>query len=134
VSLEVFDAGNLSFSSIDESKAKERGAAAPPGERTRAHCLAWVNEEMRAGRGYPLAEVCGKSLNDLDLCASLESYSFLRFLFLLDPEAAKKLPAALRDAKEPAQADRADHALKEAFGKGLAELESLWLAFPQVDG
>jgi len=132
VSLEVFDAGNLSFSSIDESKAKERGAAAPPGERTRAHCLAWVNEEMRAGRGYPLAGICAKSLNELDLCASLEAYSFVRFLFLLDPEAARKFPAALRDAKGPTRADQVDHALKDSFGRDLNELESLWHAFPQA--
>jgi hypothetical protein len=130
VSLELFDAGNLSYASIDESKAKARGAAAPPAARTRDACLAWVAEEMRAGRGYALEEVFAKSLNDLDLCASLEAWSFLRFLFLCDPEAGKRFPAALRDAKGGTQAARTDSALLAAFGKDRAELERLWHLFP----
>jgi hypothetical protein len=130
VSLELFDAGNLSYASIDESKAKARGAAAPPAARTRDACLAWVAEEMRAGRGYPLEEVFSKSLNDLDLCASLEAWSFLRFLFLCDPEGARKFPAALRDANGGTQAARTDSALLSAFGKDRAELERLWHLFP----
>jgi hypothetical protein len=129
-SLEVFDAGNISFSSIDESKAKAQGSAPPPEPRTRDACLAWVRGEMRAGRGYPLAEICARSINDLDLCASLESYSFVRFLFLLDPEAARNLPGALREAKGKTQPERVDAALRASYGKGLGELEALWRAFP----
>jgi hypothetical protein len=130
VSLELFDAGNLSYASIDESKAKAKGDAPPA--RTRAACLAWVQEEMRAGRVHSLADVCTKSLNDLDLRASFQAYSFLRFLFLFDPEAARSVPAKLREAAGAAQADRVDAALRSAFGKGLAELDALWRAFPQV--
>ena len=134
VSLELFDAGNVSHASIDETKAKTAGAM-PPGERTRAACLAWLREEMRGGRGGPLAEVCAKSLNDLDFRASLQAYSFLRFLFIIDPEAAKGFPAALRDAKGDSQPDRVDHALRAAFGRGLSDLEPLWRLFVlQVDG
>lgn len=133
-SLELFDAANLSTRSIDESKAKSGGPLGPA-ERTRAGCLAWVRGEIRAGRAHALHEVCAKSLNDLDLLASMESYSFLRFLLLLDPEAAKRFPAALRDAKGERQADRVDAALREAFGKGLGDLESLWRLFVlQVGG
>jgi hypothetical protein len=130
VSLELFDAGNLSYLSIDESKAKTQGAA-PPAERTRETCLAWVREEMRGRRGHGLREICSKSLNDLDLLASLQAYSFLRFLFILDPEAAQRFPQALREAKGDGQADRVDHALRESFGKGIPELEPLWR---QVNG
>jgi hypothetical protein len=133
-SLELFEAGNISYASIDESKAKARGAAAAPAARTRDACLAWVNAEMKAGRGYPLEEIFAKSLNDLDLCASLEAWSFLRFLFLYDPEAAKRFPAALRDAKGGTQAERTAAALLSAFGKGVADLDALWRAFPQSGG
>lgn len=130
VSLELFDAGNLSYASISESQAKARGGAAPPSARTRDACLAWVAAEMRAGRGDALDEIFAKSLNDLDLCASLEACSFLRFLFLYDPDAARRLPAALRDAKGATQAERTDAALAAAFGRNRAELERLWLLFP----
>lgn len=128
VSLELFDAGNLTYASIDESKAKTQ-AAAPPAERTRAACLAWVREEIRGGRGQPLAEIFRKSLNDLDLCASLEACSFLRFLLILDPEASKRLPSALREAKGDDQAARVDAGLRASFGKGIADLEPLWRLF-----
>jgi hypothetical protein len=129
-SLEVFDTGNISFSSIDETKAKRAGAQPPPAERTRAACLAWVRGEVKGGRGAPIADVCGRSLNDLDLCASLEAYSFVRFLFLYDPDAARKFALGLRDAKGDTQAARVDAALRASFGRGLDELERLWLAFP----
>ncbi len=134
VSLELFDAGNLSYASISESQAKARGGAAPPAARTRDACLAWVEGEMRAGRGDTLEEIFAKSLNDLDLCASLQACSFLRFLFLYDPEAAKRFPAALRDAKGGTQVERTNAALAAAFGKGVADLDALWRAFPRSGG
>jgi hypothetical protein len=135
VSLELFDAGNLSFASIDESKAKTQDARPPPAERTRAACLDWVRGEVRAGAGYSLEAICAKSLNELDLCASLEAYSFVRFLFIFDPEAAKKLPETLRVAKGATQVERVDVALRESFGKSLADLEPLWRSFVlQVNG
>jgi hypothetical protein len=134
VSLELFDAGSLSYRSITESNAKSGGALGPA-ERTRAACLAWVRDEMRAGRAHALADVCGRSLNELDLLSSLEAYSFLRFLLILDPDAAKRFPAALRDAKGETQASRVDAALREAFGQGLDDLEPLWRLFVlQVGG
>ncbi|MCK6461279.1 MAG: hypothetical protein L6Q95_15455, partial [Planctomycetes bacterium] len=130
VSLELFDAGNISYASIGESQAKARGSAAPPSARTRDACLAWVGAEMKAGRGDALEAIFSKSLNDLDLCASLQACSFLRFLLLYDPEGAKRFPAALRDAKGGTQAERTDAALLAAFGKARPELERLWLLFP----
>jgi hypothetical protein len=130
VSLELFDAGNLSYASIHESVSKVKGAAPPPAARTRAACLAWVVAEMRAGRGYPLEEIFRKSLNDLDLCASLQAWSFLRFLLLYDPDGAKRFPGALAAATEGTQSERTDAALFAAFGKERAELERLWLLFP----
>jgi len=130
VSLELFDAGNISYSSISESQGKTGGASGAPAARTRAACLAWIGAELRAGRGYTLADLFAKSLNDLDLRASLEAYAFLRFLFLYDPEGAMRLPSALRDAKEATQVERTLAALQAAFGKDCAELERLWLLFP----
>lgn len=130
VSLELFDAGNLSYASIDESQAKASGAPAAPATRTRAACLAWVHGELRAGRGHPLEEIFSRSLNDLDLTASLQAWSFLRFLFLYDPDGAKRFPAALRDAEGATQVERTRAALSAAFGKDRAELERLWQLFP----
>ena len=84
---------------------------------------------MLDGRAYPLREVCSKSLNNLDFCASMQAYTFVRFLYLYDPARVRRLPRALRAQAAGPQADRADRALREVFGKGLAELECFWRAF-----
>ena len=129
VSLEMFDRAHVSFVSIEETATKRVYTRAAPAKRTRANCLAWLREQMTAGRAYPLREVCAKSLNNLDFCASMQAYTFLRFLFLYDPAAAKRLPLALRAQTDGPQAGRADRALLEVFKKGLAELERFWRAF-----
>lgn len=129
VSLEMFDRAHVSFVSIEETAPKRVYTRAAPATRTRANCLAWLREQIMAGRAYPLREVCAKSLNNLDFCASMQAYSFLRFLFLYDPAAAKRLPLALRAQTAGPQADRADRALRQVFQKGLADLERFWRAF-----
>ena len=128
VSLELLDRGYLSFASLYESSKKRTYTRPAPPLKTRAACRAWLREQVATGRAYPLHEVCAKSVNDLDFCASMQAYSFLRFLLLFDPEAAKRLPAELRRAKG-AQIQRTERALREAYGKGLGELEPLWRAF-----
>ncbi len=129
VSLEMFDRAHLSFVSIEETATKRAYTRPPPAQRTRANCLAWLREQMIAGHAYPLREVCSKSLNNLDFCASMQAYTFLRFLFLYEPAKAQHLPAALRAQAGGSQADRADRALREVLGRGLAELERFWRAF-----
>jgi hypothetical protein len=129
VSLEMFDRAHLSFVSIEETSTKRVYTRPPPAKRTRANCLAWLREQVLAGRAYPLREVCSLSLNNLDFCASMQAYTFLRFLFLYDPSRVKRLPLALLAQMDGPQADRTDRALREAFGKGLGELESFWRAF-----
>ncbi|MHC4339929.1 MAG: hypothetical protein ACYSX0_06920 [Planctomycetota bacterium] len=126
---ELFGTGNLSFVSIEESSAKIRLTRPPPAQKTRAACLAWMREQILAGHGHRLHDVCARSLNNLDFLASMEAYSFLRFLFLLDPAAARRFPAALRTQTEGPQVDRTDRALGETFGMGLGELERTWRAF-----
>jgi hypothetical protein len=129
VSLELFDQAHLSFVSIEETATKRPYTRPPPARRTRANCLAWLREQILAGRAYPLREVCSKSLNNLDFCASMQAYTFLRFLFLYDPAEARRLPLALRAQAGGPQAERADRALREVFGSGLADLERFWRAF-----
>lgn len=128
-SLELFDQGNVSFVSLEESQRKRPWTRPAPANRTAAACRAWVREQVLAGNASPLRDVCARSLNDLDLCASLQAYTFLRFLFLYDPDGARRLPAALRAERAGPQAERVDRALKVALGKGLADLEPLWRAF-----
>ena len=86
-------------------------------------------KQVLAGRAYSLREVCSRSLKNLDFCASMQAYTFLRFLFLFDPATAQRLPPALRAQAAGPQAERADRALREVFGQGLADLERFWRAF-----
>jgi hypothetical protein len=88
-----------------------------------------MREQLVAGHGHRLRDVCARSLNNLDFLASMEAYTFLRFLFLYDPAAARGFPAALRAQTEGPQVDRTVRALGETFGMGLDELERLWRAF-----
>lgn len=127
LSVELFDQAKTFTASLDESMAKVRDA--PPEGRTRESCLAHVRERLLEGGAYPLAEICARSLNGLDALASVEAYSFVRFLFLHDPDGARRLPAALAATTAGAPVDRSDEALKSAFGTGLAGLERLWRAF-----
>lgn len=129
VSLEMFDRAHLSFVSIEETSTKRVYTRPPPASRTRADCLAWLREQVLAGRAYTLREVFSMSLNNLDFCASMQAYTFLRFLFLYDPARVRRLPVALLAQVAGPQADRTDRALREVFGKGLAELEGFWRAF-----
>ena len=97
-----------------------------PETRSRAVCLAYVRDQLYDGSLPPLREILGNSLNNLDRFRALEAWTYVRFLALLDPEAFRKLPAALRAQAEGSQADRSERALSAAYGKEAAELERLW--------
>ena len=129
LSLELFDRAHVSFVSIEESSRKRTGSRPPPKSRTRAACLAWIRQELLAGATYPLRDVFSFSLNNLDFCASMQACTFLRFLFLYDPEGAKNLPRALAAYRDGPSYTRVDLALRESFDKGINRLEPLWRAF-----
>jgi hypothetical protein len=129
LSLELFDRGYISFVSLTESSRKIKFTRPPPAKKTRAECRKWLREQVLARRAYALRDVCARSLNNLDFCASMQAYSFVRFLFLLDSAAMKKLPEVLKAQQGGAQVKRSDTALRKTFGRGIAELEPLWRAF-----
>ena len=78
---------------------------------------------------HRIAQAMRGYLNDLDFLASMEAYTFLRFLFLYDPVAARKLPRELRKRAAEPQIDRTNRALLATFGRDLDGLETLWRAF-----
>lgn len=134
VSLELFDSAESWFVSNLESAGKVRHVVAPPELRTKASLTAWLRTQMLDGEAWSLPEVFGKTLNNLDLLASVEAWSFLRFLALYDPAALAKLPEALRAEALRAEATgplpaRADRALRAVFGADTATLERLWRAW-----
>jgi len=127
--LALFGTARTHLSSLQSSTARKFARDLPPGSRTPAACHVFVRDHLRDGTAYPLREVCGRSLNTLDLLASLQAWAFVRFLAHLDPAGLKQLPAALKAAKAPGAAGRADEALQAAFGRDLAALERLWRAW-----
>jgi len=129
MTLELLDTAETYFFSATESSGKVRYSVPPPDEETRENCLAFVRAHLRDGSALGLNEVFGRTLNNLDLLASLESWTFLRFLAFLDPAGMKRLPGALLTKETGSMPIRAKHAIEEAFGVGLEELEPMWRAF-----
>jgi hypothetical protein len=124
-SLELFDSASTSFYSTTESNRKVVGEP-PPKVQNRRTLAAWVASQRLAGVGHDLRDLLGRSLNNLDFHLSMEAWTFVRFLALHDPDAFRRLPAALAAQGEGPEADRADAALRSAFGRGVDELEPLW--------
>ena len=129
VSFELFDRGYISYVSIYASSGKRKFTRPVPAKKTRVACLEWMREQMLKGRAYPLREVLAMSMNSLDFCASMQAYSFVRFLFLYDPATARRLPAALKSEESGPQLKRVDAALRATLNKSLDELARLWRAF-----
>jgi len=127
--LELWDSATSHFSSSKESSGKILFGTPRPDPLTRDNALAWVRSEVAAGAAPPLRAVLGSSLNNLDRFDSLMGWTFLRFLALLDHAALPRLPEALRTRNDGAQADRAEAALAETFGRPYPELERLWRAW-----
>ncbi len=114
--------------SPDETSGKVISVLEPEDSSTRVS-LEWVRQNLLHGAADSLREVFGRSLNNLDRLATLQAWTFLRFLYLYDPIGGKKFPPALGAQLEGPMPDRADRALKEAFGKDTGELERLWRRF-----
>jgi hypothetical protein len=129
LSLELWGTADSHFFSRTESSAKRISPLPRPKPENRETLLAWVGQNLLAGRGLGLREVLTRSLNGLDFQASMEAWTFLRFLALLDPEAFRRLPAALTAEVEGARAVRADRALTATYGRNLDALEALWRAW-----
>ncbi|MEM8885195.1 MAG: hypothetical protein AAGD14_14100 [Planctomycetota bacterium] len=128
-SLEVADWAGTGFSSSAGTGGKVRYSVPPPEERDRAHVEPWLRAQLMDGLALSLPDLCNRSLNQLDLLASLQAASFVRFLAIWDEKAFRRLPMMLRIAKGKNSRDRTELALKACFGKGFRELEPLWLAF-----
>jgi hypothetical protein len=126
---ELVGTGIVFYYSTQESSSKIAASVPPPKRRGRAELLGWLQGQILDGTTEPLRNVCGRTLNSLDLLLSLEAWSFVEFLAAYDPENLRGLPAALAEQTEGSYADRSEAALKACFGKGFAELEPLWRAF-----
>jgi hypothetical protein len=126
LSLAIFDTAKSWFTSTTESAGKAPPTLPLPENRSRAVCLAYIRDQLYDGSLPPLREILGNSLNNLDRFRALEAWTYVRFLALLDPEAFRKLPAALRAQTEGAQVDRSERALRAAYGREASELERLW--------
>jgi len=126
LTLEIFDTAHSWFTSSKESTGKAQPTLPLPDVRSRDVCLAYIRDQLYDGSLPPLREILGNSLNNLDRFRALEAWTYVRFLALYDPDAFRRLPAALRAQEEGAQADRSERALSAAFGKDASELERLW--------
>ena len=133
LSFELYNSGELHTASPWESTRKIKYTRDPPETLTRRACLAWLREQVRAGYAVPFPELFGKSLNNLHILASLQAYSFLRFLFLHDPQGAALFPRYLAEQESGSPAVRTDRALRSAFGKDTLELARLWRSFLEID-
>lgn len=131
LSLELYDTAETWFVSHLESSGKLRHVVPPPEVKTTKSLTAWLRAHLLDGAAWPVAEVFGKTLNNLDLLASVEAWSFVRFLAVYDPAALAKLPSELRAEESGAFPDRADRALRATFGADTATLERLWRAWVQ---
>jgi hypothetical protein len=129
LTLELWDSADSHFFSRTESHQKLASPLPKPEPVTRDTLLAWVGANVLAGRGLALKDLLSRSLNALDFHASMEAWSFLRFLALYDPEAFRRLPAALAAQATGPYPDRADAAFTAVYGKCAAELEVLWRAW-----
>jgi hypothetical protein len=125
VTLEAYETA-LSMTWARESMARVKDP--PPLPPTRAGCADWVRRAIRQGTAFQMKDLLGKPHNELPMAACIQVGSFLRFLHLYDADAARRLPAAMREA-EGSQAEVARKAFEAAFGKGVEDLEALWRGF-----
>ena len=126
VTLELFDTAETFLTSGRESTGKIESPLPPPEPVARTSALAHIRDELYVGSLPSLRELLGTSMNGLDKVGSVQAWTFIRFLLLLDPDGFKKLPAAMRDQQGDSRAERSARALKQAFGVDAAELERLW--------
>lgn len=125
VTLEVYDRA-LTLTWTKESMARVKDP--PPLPPTRTGCAEWVRRQVRSGAACPIKDLLGKTHNEIPMPSCIQAASFLRFLYLYDADAARRLPAAMRDA-EGGQAEAARKGLEGAFGMSVEDLDALWRAF-----
>ncbi|MDH3593142.1 MAG: hypothetical protein OER88_14750, partial [Planctomycetota bacterium] len=130
VTLELFDTAITYTSSARETARKRYTRDAPAShERTRRTVFEWVAEQVLAGNAVPVRDLVGRSLNNLDELASLQSYTLVRFLFLYDKDAMNDLMRTLAKQTDGAPWERYDRAFQKHFGMGIDAIERLWRAF-----
>jgi hypothetical protein len=127
--LELYDSASTVMFTRTGTSAKREAAHEPPASRGRAACLRYVRDALLDGTALSLRQVFSRTLNDLDLLASLEAWTFLRFAAAFDPDGLRRLPAELRAAQDGSYADRSAAAVERAFGRDLDEIERLWRTF-----
>jgi len=129
VTLELFDTAETFLTSGRESTGKIESPLPPPEPIRRDAALAHTQDELYVGSLPSIRELLGASMNGLDKVRSVQAWTFVRFLLLLDPDAFKKLPDAMRADAGMSRADRSAGALEQVYGLKLAELEAQWRAY-----
>ena len=127
--LEMVGTADLHMVSSRGTGEKVRYTLPAPEEQIAKFVGPWLRANLEDGLCLPLADLCNTGINQLDFLASIQAYSFVRFLALWDAEAFKKFPAALQAAGGKNDRERTEAALKAVYGKGYRELEPLWRAF-----
>jgi hypothetical protein len=129
LSIELFDSAAMYFHSDTESASKVRYTIPPPKVRNRKSCTAWLTDLGRRGELLEMPQVFGRSLNNLDFHASIQAWSFLRFLSYYDPAGFRNLPLFLREKEKGSYAARVEEALEDSFEVSAKRLEKLWRAW-----
>ena len=129
VTLELFDTAETFLTSGRESTGKIESPLPPPEPIRRATALAHIQDELYVGSLPSLRELLGSSMNGLDKVRSVQAWTFVRFLLLLDPAAFRELPDAMRADPGKSRADRSVGALERVYGMDVAELERRWAIY-----
>jgi hypothetical protein len=128
-SLELAGTAYLRMVSFKGTGDKVRYSLPAPKEKTRKNIGRWLRANIEDGLVLSLPDLCNRGINQLDLLASIQACSLVRFLALWDAKAFRRLPAAMRAAPGANDRQRTEHALRACYGMGYAELEPLWLSF-----
>ena len=129
VSLAMYDTATTWFHSGTESAQKVTALSPPPEVKTTATLTKWLQGKARTRELLPMAQVFGRSLNNLDFLASMQAWSFLKFLALRNPAAFRNFPLFLQEKEEGSWPDRVTESLKQAFDTPAADLEEQWRAW-----
>ncbi len=129
-SLELFNTAMTRTVSTSATERKRYTRDAPHFKlRNRLTIIDWVGEQVAAGVHVPLTDLVGQSLNNLDELGSFQAYTFLRFLYFVEPQATADFFVVLSEQTEGAPFVRVDRALRRTHGRSLKELERLWRLF-----
>ncbi|MEN8148740.1 MAG: hypothetical protein ABFS86_02885, partial [Planctomycetota bacterium] len=129
VSLEMYGTATTWFHSGTESAQKVTSLSPPPEVKNTATLTKWLQKNARSGQLLTMPQVFGRSLNNLDFLASIQAWSFLKFLALKDPAAFRNFPLFLREKEEGSWPDRVAESLKQSFDLPVKDLERQWRAW-----